>query len=64
MNYPSKTKTCPHCKVQLQPEQGVFGLVRKGAGGSDSSSSLPVSLYSCPQCGYIETYNLRVTGRI
>ena len=62
MNY--LTKTCPHCKAQLQPADGAFELVRRGASGSDSYPGLPVSLYSCPQCGYIELYNLKVTGRI
>ncbi len=62
MDYP--VKLCPQCKAQLQPEDGAFELVKKGMGSSDSSSGLPVSLYSCPQCGYIELYNLRVIGRI
>ena len=63
MNY--LTKTCPHCKAQLQPGEGAFELVKKGMAGSDSSSSgLSVSLYFCPQCGYIELYNLKVVGRI
>ncbi len=62
MDYPAKT--CPHCKAQLEQKEGAFELVRKGASSSDSPPGLPVSLYSCPQCGYIELYNLRVTGRI
>ena len=62
MNYP--TKKCPHCKAQLEQKEGAFELVKKGLAGLDSSSGLPVSLYSCPRCGYIELYNLMVTGRI
>jgi len=62
MDYPSKT--CPHCKTQLQQEDGAFELVRRGMGGSESSTGLPVTLYSCPKCGYIELYDLRVLGRI
>jgi len=62
MDYP--TKTCPHCKTQLEPKEGAFELVRTGKTGSNSSPGLPVSLYSCPQCGYIELYNLKVIGRI
>ena len=62
MNY--LTKTCPHCKAQLQPGNGAFELVRKGTVGSDSSPGLSITLYSCPQCGYIELYNLRVVARI
>jgi len=62
MNYP--TKTCPHCKAQLDQKEGAFELVKRGPAGADSSSGLPVSLYSCPQCGYMELYNLRVTGSI
>ena len=62
MDYP--VKLCPRCKAQLQPGDGAFELVRKGMGGSDSSPGLSVSLYLCPQCGYIELYDLRVVGRI
>ncbi len=62
MNYPAKT--CPHCKLQLQQKEGAFALVKKGLPGSDSSSGTSVSLYSCPQCGYIELYNLGVTARL
>ena len=62
MNYPSKA--CPHCKAQLEQKEGAFELVKRGLAGADSSSGLPVSLYACPQCGYIELYNLRVTGSI
>ena len=62
MDYP--TKTCPHCKAQLEPGDGAFELVRRGMAGSDSSPALLVSLYLCPQCGYIELYDLRVVGRI
>ncbi len=63
MNYAGKI--CPHCKTQLQSSQGAFELVRKGMANTDSSSQgLPVSLYSCPQCGYIELYNLRIVGRL
>ncbi len=62
MDYPSKT--CPHCRTQLQQKEGAFELVRKGMVNLASATGLPVSLYSCPQCGYIEFYNLRVTARI
>ena len=62
MNY--TTKTCPHCQVQLQPSEGAFELVRRGMADPEPPPGLPVSLYSCPQCGYLELYNLRVTGRI
>jgi len=58
------TKTCPHCKTQLQPSEGAFELVRKGMPGSESLPGLSVSLYSCPQCGYIELYDLKVAGRL
>ncbi len=62
MDYP--VKTCPHCKVQLQLSEGAFELVKKGIVSSESSPGLSVSLYSCPQCGYIELYDLKVVGRI
>jgi len=62
MDYPAKT--CPHCKVQLQLNEGAFELVKKGTVNSESSSGLSVSLYSCPRCGYIELCDLRVVGRI
>ena len=62
MDYPAKT--CPHCKVQLQPSEGAFELMKMGAVSTEPSPGLPVSLYSCPQCGYIELYNLKVVGRI
>jgi len=62
MNY--SAKTYPHCKAQLQPSEGAFELVKRGTARSDSSPGLPVSLYWCPQCGYIELYDLRVIGRI
>ncbi|MBA7683784.1 hypothetical protein ES703_92169 [subsurface metagenome] len=48
----------------MQPADGAFELIRKGMGSSESASGLPIVLYSCPQCGYIELYNLKVTGRI
>ncbi len=62
MDYPAKT--CPHCKVQLQPSEGAFELMKMGAVSTESSPGLPISLCSCPQCGYIELYNLKVVGRI
>ena len=62
MNYINKT--CPHCQAQLQPSEGAFELVRRGMAGSESPPGLPVSLYSCPQCGYLELYNLRVIGQL
>jgi len=61
MEYP--IKTCPHCKVRLQQADGAFQL-SKGAGSSEPSPGLPVTVYSCPKCGYIELYNLKVLGRI
>ncbi|MDP2730871.1 MAG: hypothetical protein Q8O55_10375 [Dehalococcoidales bacterium] len=62
MNY--LTKICPRCKAPLQQKEGAFELTRKGMAGAESSAGIPVSLYSCPQCGYIELYNLRVTASI
>ena len=62
MNYP--TKICPHCKTQLEQKEGAFELVKRGMASADSSPGLLVSLYSCPRCGYIELYDLKVTGRI
>ncbi len=62
MNYPAKI--CPHCKAQLEQKEGAFELVKRGNASANSAPGLPVSLYSCPQCGYIELYNLLVTGRI
>jgi len=62
MDYP--LKTCPRCKAQLQPGEGAFELVRRGISGSEPSTGLPIALYSCPKCGYIELYDLRVLGRI
>ena len=62
MNY--SAKICPYCKAQLELGEGAFELVRKGMSSVDSSPGLPVSLYSCPQCGYIELYNLKIVTRI
>ena len=64
MDYP--VKLCPRCKAQMQPGEGAFELVRKGMSsvGSEHPPGLSVSLYLCPQCGYIELYDLRVVGRI
>jgi len=62
MDYPNKI--CPRCKAQLQPGNGAFELVRKGTVGLDSSPGLSITLYLCPQCGYIELYDLMVVGRI
>ena len=64
MNY--LTKTCPHCGTQLQQKEGAFELVKRGMTMTiaDSSPGLSVSLYTCPQCGHIELYDLRVTARI
>ena len=58
------TKTCPHCKVQLRSSGAAYELVKKGAVNSDTSSGIPVTLYDCPKCGYMELYNLRITTRI
>ena len=55
-------KLCPRCKTHLQQADGAFELVRKGTGGVEPS--LGVTVYSCPKCGYIELYNLKVLGRI
>ncbi len=61
----SLTKICPRCRAQLRQGDGAFALVKKeGAGGSDSATRLPVVPYICPKCGYIELYDLRVTGHI
>jgi len=62
MNY--SIKICPYCKEQLQQSDGAFELVRRGMGSPEPSTGLPVSLYSCPKCGYIELYDLKVVGRI
>ena len=62
MDYPNKI--CPRCKAQLQPGNGAFELVRRGAASSDYSPGLSITLYLCPQCGYIELYNLKVVARI
>ena len=57
-------KTCPRCQTQLRQGDEAFELVRKGTGSSETSTRLAVALYSCPKCGYIELYDLRVVGRI
>jgi len=57
-------KTCPRCKAQLQSGQGAFELVKRGTVSSENSPGLPVTLYSCPGCGYIELYALKVVGRL
>lgn len=57
-------KTCPHCKVPLRSGEGAFELSRRGVPSSSESARLPVSLYYCPQCGFIELYNLKVVGRL
>lgn len=62
MNY--QPKTCPRCKAQMQTADGAFQLIRKGRASSESASGLPIVLYFCPQCGYLELYNLKVVGRI
>ncbi|MBA7669786.1 hypothetical protein ES703_77920 [subsurface metagenome] len=62
MDYP--TKLCPRCKTQLQQGDGAFELVRKGTVGSEHSPGLSVAIYSCPGCGYIELYDLKVVSRI
>ncbi len=58
------TKTCPRCLTPLRQGDGAFELVKRGAGGSESSPGLPVALYSCPKCGYIELYDLKTIGRL
>ena len=55
-------KTCPYCKLPLRSSGGTFEIVRRGMSAADSHARLPVSLYSCPKCGYTEMYNLRVTA--
>jgi len=60
----SVVKVCPRCKAQLQPGDGAFELVRRGIAGSEHSPGLSVALYFCPECGYIELYDLKVVSRI
>ena len=62
MDYP--TKACPKCKAQLRLGDGAFELVRRGIAGSEHSPGLSVALYFCPECGYIELYDLKVVSRI
>ena len=62
MDYP--TKVCPRCKAQLQQGDGAFELVKRGMAGPEHPPGLSITLYFCPQCGYIELYDLRVVGRI
>ncbi|MFQ6121807.1 MAG: hypothetical protein ACE5LA_01935 [Dehalococcoidales bacterium] len=62
MDYP--TKVCPYCKAQLQQAEGAFELVKRGMSSSEPSTGFSVTLYSCPKCGYIELYDLKVVGRI
>jgi len=62
MDYP--VKICPRCKTPLESSDGAFELVRRGVAGSEHPPGLPVSLYSCPQCGYIELYDLKIVTRI
>ena len=62
MDYP--VKNCPRCKTQLKQGDGAFELVRKGAMSLEHLPGLSVSLYSCPMCGYIELYDLKVVSRI
>jgi len=60
----SVIKICPRCKAELKQGDGAFMLARKGTAGSEHSPGLPVTVYFCPVCGYIELYDLRVTARI
>ena len=62
MDFPEKT--CPRCKAQLRQGDGAFELVKRGIASSDYSPGLSVTLYFCPQCGYVELYDLRVISRI
>ncbi len=64
MDYPMKTKICPHCQAQLRQGDGAFELVRKGIVGLEHSPGLSVTLYFCPKCGFIELYDLKVVSRI
>ena len=64
MDYPTKTRICPHCKKPLRQGDSAFELVKKGIAGSEHSPGLSVTLYSCPECGYIELYDLKVVSRI
>ena len=57
-------KVCPHCKAQLRQLDGAYELVKKGMAASEHAPGRPVTLYSCPNCGYIELYDLRVSGRL
>ena len=60
----NRVKTCPHCKTQLRSTGSAFEIVRGGMGSPDTAAGLPVTLFSCPKCGYIELYNLRVTASL
>jgi len=62
MDYP--TKICPRCQTKLKQEDGAFELVRRETGSFESSVRLPVTVFSCLKCGYIELYDLKVVGRI
>ena len=57
-------KICPRCQAQLRPGDGAFELVRRGMVISEHSPGLSVALYFCPECGYIELYDLKVVSRI
>ncbi len=57
-------KICPRCQTQLKQGEGAFELVRKGISSTELPTGLPVTLYSCPKCGYIELYDLKTIGRI
>ena len=57
-------KVCPHCRTQLKSETSVFELARRGTVGPEHTAGLPVTVFSCPKCGYMELYNLRVSGRL
>ena len=58
----NQVKSCPHCKTPLKPTGSAFEIVRRGINSSDTAAGLPVTLVTCPKCGYIELYSLRVTA--
>lgn len=60
----SQVKICPHCRIQLRSTGSAFELVRRGINSADTAAGLPVTLYSCLKCGYVELYSLRITASL
>ncbi len=60
----NQEKSCPHCKTRLSSTGSAFEIVRRGISSADTPAGLPVTLVTCPKCGYIELYNLRVTASL